>query len=310
MSVDPLVGKVLADRFEIVERIGEGGYSVIYRANQMSFGVERPVAVKVLAAHVASDPEWEARFRSSARAFARVNHPNAVQVYDIGHTEDGFSFIAMEFAEGITLRREIDRHGALAPARALAIIGQAAHALAALHRASIIHRDMKPESILLTTSDGEPDVVKLLFSTVMRTRLADSPKTPVGRVLGSPWYMAPEQVRGEAIGPTADLYALGVVLYEALAGQRPFEGTDPIEVAVMQVRREPPPIPELPGIVGVILDRVLAKNPAARLLIRPAAGTMSPSSTRGLSMILPVVLLAVIAAAMLGTDPCAPELRV
>lgn len=264
MSADPLVGKVLADRFEIVERIGEGGYSVVYRANQVGFGVDRPVAIKVLAAHVAGDAEWEARFRLSARALARVSHPNAVQIFDSGHTDEGLSFIAMELAEGVTLRRAIDREGAMAAPRALRIVAQAARALSALHHAGILHRDVKPESLLLTTQDGEPDFVKLLFSTVLKSRDPDAPKTPAGRVLGTPWYMAPEQVRAEPLGPPADLYALGVVLYELLAGQRPFDGNDPIEVAVMHIRREPPPIADLPGLAGVILERALAKKPASR----------------------------------------------
>jgi len=262
--MDPMIGKVIDGRFEVTGRIGEGGHSVIYRASQVGFGIEREVALKILASHVSGDPEWVARFHASARALARVSHESAVQIFDSGKSEDDLHYIAMELVEGTTLRDELTRNGALPPPRALAILAQAARALGAMHARGIVHRDVKPESLLITGGPLVPGTVKLLFSSVLKTSDPDSPHTPAGKVLGTPWYMSPEQVKGARLGPPSDLYAAAVVLYEMIAGRRPFEGEDAVQVAVAHLRQAPPPLPDAPGLVAAIVERGLAKDPASR----------------------------------------------
>src|SRR5438270_9992510 len=166
MSADPLVGKVLADRFEIMERIGEGGTGVVYKAKQLT--VDRVVAIKVLGAHVSTDPSWVKRFHNEARAAARLDHPNTVRLIDFGQTKEGLLFIAMELLHGRSLRTELDRLAALqqriAPQRALGIIAQAALSVGEAHAQGIIHRDIKPDNLYLCDVTGGAHFVKVLDS--------------------------------------------------------------------------------------------------------------------------------------------------
>src|SRR3954453_18981006 len=147
MASDPLVGKTLADRFEILERIGEGGTGVVYRAKQLS--VDRIIAIKVLGAHVSTDPSWVKRFHNEARAASRLDHPNTVRLIDFGQTKEGLLFIVMEFLRGHSLRSEIDRLRQLPTPRALRIVSQVCASLAEAHRQGVIHRDIKPDNIYL-----------------------------------------------------------------------------------------------------------------------------------------------------------------
>ena len=262
MNGDPLVGKLVGGRFFVEERIGEGGYTVIYRATQQP--IERPVALKVLAAHVAADPSWVARFHVSARHIAQVSHPHLMQVFDHGVAE-GFHYVAGELLAGHSLRRELDRVGHLDVRRALEIIAPTCRALQAIHDHGIVLRDVKPETIYLCGDDGGASWVKLLFSTILKVDDPESPKTRPGVVFGTPWYMSPEQVQGKPLGPTSDLYAVGLVLYEAIAGYKAFDDESATEVALKQLRAKAPPLPErVPGLVAAIIERALAKRPQDR----------------------------------------------
>src|SRR4051794_31713766 len=166
MTLDPLVGKTLADRFEIHERIGEGGTGVVYRAKQLS--VDRTIAIKVLGAHVSSDPSWVKRFHNEARAAARLDHPNTVRLIDFGETKEGLLFIAMEFLQGKSLAEENVRLGKLPVQRVLRILGQVCQSLQEAHSQGIIHRDIKPDNVFLVEMKGSGDFVKVLDFSVAK----------------------------------------------------------------------------------------------------------------------------------------------
>jgi serine/threonine-protein kinase len=259
---DPLVGKVLAERFEILSRIGEGGTGVVYKAKQIT--VDRVVAIKVLGAHVSSDPAWVKRFHNEARAAARLDHPNTVRLIDFGETKEGLFFIAMEFLQGRALSDEITKRGNLAPQRALKILSQVCQSLSEAHTQGIIHRDIKPDNIFLIDTKGGGDFVKVLDFSVAKMEGGDAQQTRAGTVFGTPQYMSPEQARGAKLSPQSDLYSCGIVAYEMLTGKPPFEGALPMEVLMMHLRNKPAPLVGFPEAVSKVVMKALEKTPERR----------------------------------------------
>jgi eukaryotic-like serine/threonine-protein kinase len=261
---DPLLGKVLADRFEMLERIGEGGMGVVYKARQVS--VDRIVAIKVLNAQVAQDPQWVGRFINEAKACSKLQHPNTVRLIDFGQTREGLLFMAMEFLDGMAIRTAIDRGGRMQPARVLKIIGQCCQSLAEAHNLGIIHRDIKPDNLFLVTLGGQPDFVKVLDFSVAKLKQASGSamQTQAGVVFGTPNYMSPEQGRGLPLDARSDIYALGIVAYEMLMARPPFSSQNPMEVLAMHVRTTVPPMQGVPDRVAQVVMRALAKDPAHR----------------------------------------------
>ncbi len=267
---DPLIGKVLGGRFEIVAPIGAGGMARVYRAIQRP--LDRPVALKVLHPlfDTSLDPEFEKRFLLEAAMTAKVKHPNIVTVHDYGRSEDGTYFIAMELVEGETLHRLLKRTGPLPWPRAFSLGAQVARSLRQAHQLGLVHRDLKPANIMVLP-DGE--AVKVLdFGLVKNVGLAfaDTPGataiTQASRVLGSPLYMAPEQVRNKA-DARSDIYSLGIVLYQAIAGRTPFVGEDLADILVRHLREKPPELRALapvPAQVNGLVMRCLEKEPGAR----------------------------------------------
>jgi serine/threonine-protein kinase len=262
MMTDPLVGKTLADRFEILERIGEGGTGVVYKAKQLS--VDRVIAIKVLGAHVSTDPSWVKRFHNEARAASRLDHPNTVRLIDFGQTKEGLLFIAMEYLHGKSLRQEIDRVGRLPPNRVLRIISQICASLSEAHNQGIIHRDIKPDNIYLADMKGAGDYVKVLDFSVAKLDAPDAQVTRAGVVFGTPQYMSPEQGRGIPLDARSDIYAVGIVAYEMLTGKPPFDAKVPTEVVMMHLRDKPAPLVGLPPQLVTIVARALEKDPARR----------------------------------------------
>ena len=262
---DPLVGKVLADRFEILSRIGEGGTGVVYKAKQIT--VDRVVAIKVLGAHVSSDPTWVKRFHNEARAAARLDHPNTVRLIDFGETKEGLLFIAMEFLHGKALSDEIVRLGKLPPQRVLRILSQVCQSLQEAHGQGIIHRDIKPDNIFLVEMKGGGDFVKVLDFSVAKME-DNAQQTRAGTVFGTPAYMSPEQLMARRIrvDRRTDVYSLGVTLFELATGRVPFDSG---EVAYHH-RHTPAPDPrslrpDLPEPLARLISKLLAKDPADRL---------------------------------------------
>jgi len=254
---DPWIGQTVS-HYEITDRIGGGGMGVIYRARDLR--LDRQVALKFIAPELRRDSEARRRFQHEARAASALDHPNICTIHDIELTDDGRSFIVMAAYEGETLRQRIAR-GPLSPAGALDVAEQVARALAAAHERGIVHRDVKPDNVFITR-DG---VVKLLDFGLAGT--SDAGMSGAGGVEGTVAYMSPEQAEGRRADARSDVWALGVVLYEMLAGVRPFAAESPSGVIHNILTGEPDlrALPgDLPSGVAVLVARTLTKDPAGR----------------------------------------------
>ena len=255
-----LAGTVLADRYRLLDVLGEGGMAVVHRARDELLA--RDVAVKILRPQYAADDEFVERFRQEARSAASLAHPNIAPVFDSGVDGDR-QFMVMQLVDGPDLERVLAGHGRMPVAEALRIAMAVAEALQAAHDHGLIHRDVKPGNILLT-SDGSVRVVDFGISRAV----SDVRRTTPGLLLGSMQYCSPEQVVGEEVGPPSDIYSLGLVLYELLTGVRPFDGSSPAAVALERVRHEPPPpstvAQDLPAGIDELVMGALAREPAAR----------------------------------------------
>lgn len=253
-------GSIIAGRYEILDTIGHGGMATVFRARRRPDG--RVVALKVLYDQYAHAPEFVTRFQREARAAAALVHPQIVKVLDSGHDHDVW-YIAMEHVEGVTLKELITREGALPAERACEIAAQVCEALHYAHSRGIVHRDVKPHNILITT-DG---TVKVADFGIARA-LAAPTITQTGSVLGSAQYLSPEQARGDSAGKASDLYAVGIVLYEMVTGRLPFAGESPVALALKHIQEEPPPprtVDErIPARVEQIILHAMAKRPELR----------------------------------------------
>lgn len=258
---------VLADRYRLDAQVGAGGMSTVYRA--FDTVLERTVAIKSMLRQVAGDSQQLERFRREARAVAQLNHPHIVQVIDVGEHQNA-PFIVFEYVAGETLKARIRRLGRLPVTEALAYAIEIARALQAAHDKGIVHRDVKPQNVLI----DEEGRAKVTDFGIART-LEEDGLTADGRVLGTTDYVSPEQALGKRVGPQSDLYSLGIVLYEMLIGDVPFKGENQVAVAMRHVREELPDIQLLrPGIsVGLaqLLDRLTAKEPSDRPATTAAA---------------------------------------
>ncbi len=276
-STSDLVGQTLSDRYEIKKLLGAGGMGAVYLAEHVL--MHKRVAIKVLHADMSRNAEILARFEREAVAAAHIDHPHVAHATDFGRTEDGSFFLVLEYLEGPTLR-DVIREGPLAPVRALHITRQIALALGRAHDMGIIHRDMKPENVMLVSRDGDPDFVKILDFGIAKVSVeavskngaeAGAVLTRLGTIFGTPEYMAPEQAVGDAVGPAADLYAVGIMLYEMLTGYLPFEADDPQAYLSLHVLTAVPPMSErapgvtVPGPVEAMVRRLLEKQVPQRL---------------------------------------------
>jgi serine/threonine protein kinase len=255
VTADPLIGVVLADRYEIVRRIGEGGMGAVYEGRHTVLG--RPLAVKVLLEKFHDKTELVARLLQEARLASAIGHENIVDVTDFGTTADGRAFVVMEFLEGESLAQVVIRDAPLAVERCLRIARQVASALGAAHGKGIVHRDVKPENVFLLRR-GEQDFVKVVdfgVSKAVRTRDdgADLMRlTRTGMVLGTPLYMSPEQARGnEDVDARADIWAMGVMLYECLTGEVPFRANNYLAVISQVLTQDVQPPSRLRPELGI-----------------------------------------------------------
>jgi eukaryotic-like serine/threonine-protein kinase len=249
-------------RYELREPIATGGMATVYKA--WDTRVERTVAVKVLRSLAKTDQRAIERFRREAHAAARVSHPNAVTIYDFLE-ERGEHYLIMEFVEGVNLKQYLAQKGPLAPQEAVQITSQMCSVLQVAHANGFIHRDIKPQNIMITP-DGQ---AKLTDFGIVRVREAAG-LTNTGIVLGTADYLAPEQARGEPLSPASDLYSLGVVLYEMLAGRPPFVGASAVQVAMQHVNNVPPPPSKynahIPRALELVVKKALQKEPERRYM--------------------------------------------
>jgi len=261
---DPMIGRVLDGRYRVGPRVARGGMATVYEATDLR--LDRTCALKVMHAGLGDDDDFAARFVREARAAARLSHPNVVSVFDQGD-DDGTVFLAMEYIPGHTLRDLIRKESPMSPARALAVIDPMLSALAAAHQAGMIHRDVKPENVLLA-DDGR---VKVADFGLARAISAETQHTATGGVLiGTVSYLSPELVVDGKADARSDVYAAGVVLYEMLTGRKPHEGESPIQVAYKHVHEDvPPPSREIRGIPAYV-DALVARATARDRELRPA----------------------------------------
>ncbi|MBM3451140.1 MAG: serine/threonine protein kinase, partial [Armatimonadetes bacterium] len=260
-------GVVLSGKYEIVETVGQGGMATVYRARQLPEGTI--VAVKALRDQYAHDRDFVERFQREARQVSVLSHPNMVRVLGNG-VDRSVHYIVMEFIEGRDLKQVLRQQGPLDGAAAAAIASRVCAALDHAHRQGIIHRDIKPQNILIAGGEAgpvDPEGVKVTDFGIARAASSAS-ITETGTVLGSVHYLSPEQAKGEPVGSSSDLYSLGIVLYEMVTGRLPFEGETPIAVALKHIQDQPiaprklaPTLP--PRLEGIIL-RAISKLVGSR----------------------------------------------
>jgi serine/threonine-protein kinase len=262
-SSDP-TGTVLAGRYRIVGKLGEGAMGAVYIGEHLRIG--RRDAIKVLRGGLAQDSDSLARFERGARHLSAIRHPNVCTLYDYGETEDGSPFLALELIEGESLKDLLDREGPLPPARAMAIARQIGAALQAAHSAGIVHRDLKPGNVMIERGQDGSDGVKVVDFDIAKGPGADRGEevTQLGFVVGTPEYMSPEQLMGDKLDGRSDIYSLGLALFRMLTGSLPFRGGSTHEVMVQRLTTRPLTIEQVvasaAGVPGLqeVLDRALA----------------------------------------------------
>ncbi|MEZ4250599.1 MAG: protein kinase [Polyangiales bacterium] len=261
---DPWIGKTLAGRYLVEQAIGEGGMATVYRARHTL--VDRPVAVKILSSRLVNDPALRERFRREAKNAAALAHPNIIEIYDYGETEEGAVFLVMELLSGTSLQSHVDR-GPMDPGRVASLGLQILQGLARAHDFDVIHRDLKPENIFVSQAGHGRELVKLLDFGIARST-HDSRLTNAGEIFGTPQYMAPERITSIDAGPAADLYAVGCILFEMLTGRLPFESQELTGYFIKHMQ-EPPPkpselAPQCPRRLEELILKLLAKKPEDR----------------------------------------------
>ncbi|HEY0986885.1 MAG TPA: protein kinase, partial [Kofleriaceae bacterium] len=267
-----MIGREIAGRYRMLAKLGEGGMGAVFRAEQIS--LKRTVAVKLLRPDVLGNQLLLRRFNAEAEAVAKLNHPNTVNIYDFGQDTDGTLFIAMEFIEGRSLRTVIQTEAPLPPRRALAIAIQVAASLSDAHARSIVHRDLKPDNVMLQDRGRERDIARVLDFGIAKlrddNRATQMQMTQQGDMLGTPQYMAPEQIRAELIDGRTDVYSLGCLLYEMVTARLPHEATTVLALLSKHLLEQPVPPsqrrPELglPPALDALILAAMAKDPRSR----------------------------------------------
>ncbi len=296
--------RLLSQRYELGETLGYGGMSEVHRGKDVRLG--RDVAVKVLRADLARDPQFQLRFRREAQNAAALNHPAIVAVYDTGETNTEYGplpYIVMEYVDGQTLRDIVKTEGPMDEQRAMETMADVCAALDFSHRAGIIHRDVKPANVMITTAGA----VKVMDFGIARALSDGQGVTQTAAVIGTAQYLSPEQARGESVDARSDVYAAGTVLYELVTGEPPFTGDSPVAVAYQHVREDPVPPSQHDSQLSSALDAVvlksMSKNPANRY---QSAAEMRSELVRVLSgqrPLAPMVMTADERTTLLAADP-------
>ncbi len=269
---DPLIGAIVGGRFRIVGLLGEGGMGRVYTAEQQMGSSVRKVAVKTLLEEFSRDPDVQSRFNRECGTVSELEHPNTIKFYDFGRTDTGDLYIAMEMVDGLPLSDTIEKDGALHPQRVVKVMRQVCGSLQEAHDKGIIHRDLKPDNIILTKRAGEADFAKVLdFGIAKRSDEGNAEEnkklTQAGTVLGTPPYMSPEQFTAQELDGRSDIYSLGVIAYEMLAGALPFKANTPWEWATKHMTAQPSPFEQtspmaaqIPPDMKATIMRSLSKN--------------------------------------------------
>ena len=264
---DLLIGLTLDNKYKIERKVGRGGMGSVYTAQHVT--INKQVAIKVLSRDMTEDPNCYERFKREAITSGRIKHPNAVPVTDFGQTETGIVYLVMEYVDGPTLRKILEREKRLSPERTVSLAKQICAGIAAAHRANVVHRDLKPDNVMIEIIDGQ-EVAKVLDFGIAKLRdtqqLAQITKTD--SVLGTPHYMSPEQCSGGTVDHLSDIYSLGVMAYEMLAGHVPFQAASAPAIIVQHVTKDPQPLnklyPNIPEPISHVVMRALEKQPSRR----------------------------------------------
>lgn len=267
---DPLLGRTLDGKYELLARLGQGGMGTVYRARRVHIGDE--VAVKVLHQNYSTQDDVLARFRREAQAAATLRHPNVVTIYDYSETRtDAAAYLVMEFVPGISLGHWLKNGNRLPLERAVALMRHICAGVGAAHRSSIVHRDLKPDNIIIVppSHESETETVKVVDFGIAKLRdlAVTQALTETGMIIGTPFYMSPEQCRGDELDARSDVYSLGVMFYEMIAGARPFSAPTPTGVIAKHLTQAPLPLHatlKIPPQVEAVLMRALAKESQAR----------------------------------------------
>ena len=267
-DVDPLIGHVIEGKYELVSKLGQGGMSVVYRARRVHIGDD--VAVKILLGKFVKDDAALTRFRREARAAAMLRHPNVITIHDFGETDDEHApaYIVMEFVRGTPLRDLLNSENRFSVERALRLMRGICAGVSAAHRQGVVHRDLKPENILVVAPDDDFEFESVrVVDFGLAKLLADAGAGPAGTVVGTPYYMSPEQGMGEPLDTRSDVYSLGAMFYEMLSGARPFDAETVSGVINRHLYEPPLPLPAALGIprrISTAIMQALAKDPDER----------------------------------------------
>jgi serine/threonine-protein kinase len=268
---DDLIGKEI-NGYLVEKKLGEGGMGAVFKASKITD--KTLIALKVISPMLLVNSRFVKRFQREAKVGKVLAHPNIIQVLEFGETENGLLFMAMEFVDGGTLRSEISKEGSLDIKRTSEILKQLCEAMEAAHKRGILHRDLKPENIMLTKDAEGKELVKLADFGLVKLTQPDgeitkgSALTEVGEIFGTPHFMSPEQIMGQTVGAPADIYSLGVILYQMMTGKTPLEGTDVRNLLVTKISQDiPPPSQKFPSVSKVfdeVFKNVLARSPEDR----------------------------------------------
>ena len=265
MDKDKLIGTRLDGRYELTDLVGEGGMANVYRASDVLDN--RVVAVKILKNEYSESEEFQRRFRDESKAIAMMSHPNIVKIYDMGFS-DKMQYIVMEYIDGITLKEYLkQRNGALTWKEVVHFATQVLSALDHAHSKGIVHRDVKPQNIMLQ-ADGS---IKMMDFGIARFSRAQS-QTVSDKAIGSVHYISPEQAKGDHTDARTDIYSVGVMMYEMLSGKLPFDGTGAVSIAIMQISEKPKPLaevaPNIPVGLRQITEKAMEKDPADSICLQ------------------------------------------
>jgi serine/threonine-protein kinase len=287
-TTDPRIGTTIAGRYVIEEGIGEGGMASVYRAKHKL--IDRPCAIKIMNPALGADKVVRERFRREAKSAQQLAHPNIIEIFDQGDTEDGTAYIVMELLRGHALA-DIVAKGPVPIARAIPLMIQLSRGIARAHDLGVIHRDLKPENIFVVEREDGTDLVKILDFGIARSR-TDSRLTNAGELFGTPQYMAPERITTGDAGPNVDLYALGVIFFELLTARLPFDAPDVTTFLVKHMKEKAPAprsiVPTLPPELDALILALLEKDPKARPVDAHRVGMDLAALARKLGVRLPI----------------------
>lgn len=267
-----LLGKELNQTYRIDSQIALGGMGAVFRGIHLEN--QEFVAIKVISPHLTANSIFVKRFQREAKVGTILSHPNIVKVYEFGETPEGILFMAMEFIEGKTLDEYLSRSAPLNVMRSVEILRPLCDALDAAHRRNILHRDLKPANVLISKDKKGKEVIKLVDFGLVKLMQPDSEitagsnLTAMGEACGTPYYMSPEQIIGQPLGPTADLYSLGIIIYQMLTGKMPIESNNVRQILAIKINQDPPPpsqkFPFIPKILDSVMQKALARDPRKR----------------------------------------------